>query len=102
MCHIYSVAFGMTPEAVSVESIDQDDFEVTTWAESGLTAKYEGLCQDSVLSVSFNTGVITLSDIPNHKKGCQAFTETNTYRLSQGNYYVDTTPGNDLDKRGTK
>ena len=26
------------------------------------------------------------------------FTETNTYRLVRGNYWVDTTPDNDFDK----
>jgi hypothetical protein len=102
VCHVYSVAFGMMPQAVSVQSIDEDDFDVSSWTESGLTAKNEGTCQDSVLSISFKTGAVLLSDIPNHQDGCGALTEANTYRLARGEYYVDTTPGNDLDKQGAK
>ena len=48
--------------------------------------------------MSFRSGSVSTSDIPTHEKGCEMFPETDTYRLVRGQYYVDTTPGNDAEK----
>jgi len=48
--------------------------------------------------MDFDSGAVSVSDIPTHKKGCEMFQQTDSYRLQRGNYYVDTTPGNDADK----
>jgi hypothetical protein len=48
--------------------------------------------------MNFTSGVVTESDIPTHAKGCEIFTDTNTYQLASGNLYVDTSPNNDADK----
>jgi hypothetical protein len=55
-------------------------------------------CQRHVLTMDFDSGAVSVSDIPTRKKGCEAFTETDSYRLVRGNYYVDTSPGNNMDK----
>jgi hypothetical protein len=99
-CHVYTAAFGMTPLAVSVQTIDEDDFEISSRSDTGLVATDEGLCQTHTLSVSFTSGAVSLVDVPNHKEGCEQFKEINAYRLVRGEYYVDTTPKNDLDKQG--
>lgn len=52
-----------------------------------------------VLTMTFDSGAVSSADIPTHEKGCEAFPETNSYRLARGNYYVDTSPANDMDKR---
>jgi hypothetical protein len=49
--------------------------------------------------MNFASGIMSVSDIPTRVKGCEMFTETNTYRLKRGNYYIDTSPDNDLDKK---
>jgi hypothetical protein len=73
------------------------------WDEHGLTASYGGdessRCQRHVLTIDFDSGAASVSDIPTRKTGCEAFTETDSYRLIWGHYYVDTTPNNDLDKK---
>jgi hypothetical protein len=99
-CHVYTAAFGMTPLAVSVQDIDEDDFEISSRSDTGLVATDEDLCQTHTLSVSFTSGAVSLADVPNHKEGCEQLKEINTYRLIRGEYYVDTTPKNDLDKQG--
>lgn len=87
---------------VSIQDIDTETYEVNTWDSHGLVASYGGdeysRCQRHVLTMEFASGAVSVSDIPTRIKGCEAFTETDSYRLVLGNYYVDTTPGNDMDK----
>ena len=55
-------------------------------------------CQRHVLTMDFDSGAVSVADIPTHKKGCEALKETDSYRLVRGNYYVGTSPGNNMDK----
>jgi hypothetical protein len=88
--------------------IDQTFWQITSWDAHGLLASYgpdvsasaaSDRCNRHVLTMTFASGAVSTSDIPTHDKGCEAFTETNSYRLARGGYYVDTSPGNDEDSR---
>lgn len=102
-CTEMSVTLGAVQKLVSVEEVDDTTYDVDKWDEHGLTASYGGdessPCQRHVLTIDFDSGAVSVADIPTHKKGCEAFTETDSYKLVRGKYYVDTTPDNDLDKK---
>ncbi|MGB7434589.1 MAG: hypothetical protein WBR26_09115 [Candidatus Acidiferrum sp.] len=104
-CTEISVTLGPVPTLVGIEDVDNTVYEVDKWDDHGLTASYGGdessRCQRHVLTVDFDSGAVSVADIPTHKTGCDAFKETDSYKLVRGQYYVDTTPGNDLDKKGT-
>jgi hypothetical protein len=103
-CTETSVTIAPTPQMVSIQEIDDEDYDINTWDAHGLLASYGGEelsaspCQRHVLTMDFDSGAVSVSDIPTRRKGCEAFTETDSYRLVRGNYYVDTSPGNDADK----
>ncbi len=106
-CREISITIAANPGMVTVLDIGEKDWPVSSWDAQGLLASYEpdpnarslaDKCHSHVLSMTFSSGAITTSDIPTHEKGCEAFAESDSYRLVQGNYYVDTTPGNDMDK----
>jgi hypothetical protein len=102
-CTEISVTLGAVPTLVSIEDVDTTSYGVDKWDERGLTASYGGdessRCQRHVLTLDFDSGAVSVADIPTRKAGCEAFTETDSYKLVRGQYYVDTTPGNDLDKK---
>ena len=102
-CTEISVTLGPVPTLVSIEDVDNTVYEVDKWDDHGLTASYGGdessRCQRHVLTMDFESGAVSVSDIPTRKTGCEAFTETNSYKLVSGSYYIDTTPGNDFDKK---
>jgi hypothetical protein len=102
-CTEISVTLGVVIVSVSIEDLDTTTYNIDKWDEHGLTASYGGdessRCQRHVLTIDFDSGAVSVSDIPTRKAGCEAFTETDSYKLVRGNYYVDTTPGNDLDKK---
>ena len=87
---------------VSVQDIDTEEYDIDSWDKHGLIASYGGdpaaPCQRHDLTMNFESGAVSVSDVPTHKKGCEPFTETNSYRLVRGHYYVDTSPNNDMDK----
>jgi len=102
-CTETSVTIAPTPQVVSITEIDDEDYDINRWDAHGLLASHGGdvsasPCQRHVLTMDFDSGAVSVSDIPTRKKGCEAFTETDSYRLVRGNYYVDTSPGNDADK----
>lgn len=109
-CHTYmnkcteiSVMLGPVKNMVAISEVDTTDYDVDKWDEHGITASYGGdessRCQRHVLTLDFDSGAVSVSDIPTRKAGCEAFVETDSYKLVRGQYYVDTTPGNDLDKK---
>lgn len=108
VCHFITVPLGVTHDLISIMDMEEGDWPVSAWDKRGLMAynspddsNYGTLadrCHSHVLTMTFATGAVSTSDIPTHTKGCEAFKETNSYRLTQGNYYVDTTPANDADK----
>ena len=90
----------VSPWGIELEKPDETDFNIISWDARGLLATYGpdqvvDKCHRSVLSMSFASGEVSLSDIPTHEKDCKVFVNTNTYRLQPGSYYVDTTPNND-------
>jgi len=101
-CLEITVSLAAVKTMVSVQDIDTEEYDIDSWDEHGLIASYGGdipaQCQRHVLTMSFESGTVSLADVPTHKKGCEALTETNSYRLVRGNYYVDTSPNNDMDK----
>lgn len=102
-CMEISVTLGPFKDMVIIKDIDDTVYDVDRWDSHGLTASYGGgvgfsRCQRHVLTMDFDSGAVSVSDIPTRKKGCEVFTETNSYRLVRGMYYVDTSPGNDVDK----
>jgi len=106
-CVELSVTLAPTKTLVVIQEINTQDYAIDRWDDKGLIASYGGneldsKCQRHVLMMDFGSGAVTVSDIPTHMKGCEAFTTTNSYRLVRGEYYVDTTPNNDLDKPVSK
>jgi hypothetical protein len=107
-CRAYTVSLGVMPDEVRVEDVYEDDYHIDSWDAHSLRASYGpdptaklgsgDRCHHHVLTMTFASGAVSLSDIPTREKGCEVFTDTNTYRLANGQYYVDTSPGNDLDK----
>jgi hypothetical protein len=83
---------------------DETDWQISSWDERGLFATYgpskhgnnSDNCHRHVLTMTFGSGAISTSDIPTHEKGCEIFLKTNSYRLARGNYWIDTSTGNDF------
>lgn len=102
-CEELSVTLGAVPAAVTIEDVDTTTYDIDKWDEHGLTASFGGEetspCQRHVLTADFDSGAVSVNDIPTRKARCEAFAETDSYKLIRGQYYVDTTPGNDLDKK---
>jgi hypothetical protein len=104
-CVELSVTLAPTRISVGIQEIDTQEYAIDRWDDRGLIASYGGdesdltsKCQKHVLTMDFASGAVSVSDIPTHMKGCEAFTVTNSYRLVRGEYYVDTTLNNDSDK----
>ncbi|SRR6266851_280842 len=94
--------------ALSSSASGDVGWEIRSWDAHGLLASYDpnvsavatsDRCHHHVLTMTFASGAVSTSDIPTRAKGCEEFPETNSYRLVRGNYYVDTSPANDLDMR---
>jgi hypothetical protein len=88
---------------VGIGYIDTREWDIDTSDAHGLVASYGGddisdKCQRHVLTIAFESGAVSVADIPTHKRGCDAFEETNSYRLVRGHYYVGITPNNDWDR----
>ena len=106
-CRELTVTLGVAGEFVDVmDGIGETIWQITSWDANGLLASYgpdvsgpaSDRCHRRVLAMSFASGAVSTADIPTHETGCEAFIEANSYRLIRGNYYVDTTPANDVDK----
>lgn len=106
-CRELSVTLGVMGGLVEIMGPDEKIWQISSWDSDGLLASYDAdpsskkvdeRCHRHVLSMSFASGAVSTSDIPTHEKGCEAFRQTDSYRLVRGEYYVDTTPGNEGDK----
>jgi hypothetical protein len=101
-CVEISVTIAPEKRMVSIQEIGSATYDVNSWDSRGLVASYGGgvdsLCVRHRLTMDFSSGAVSLSHIPIRTKGCEALRsiETDSYRLVRGNYYVDTTPGNDV------
>ncbi|MGA3159884.1 MAG: hypothetical protein ABSC77_01620 [Terracidiphilus sp.] len=107
ICRELKVILGELGGMVSIIDIDETDWPITSWDAHGLLASYgpdvsatgaSDRCHSHVLTMAFGSGAVSTSDIPTHEKGCEEFFGTDSYRLARGTYYVDTTPGNDMDR----
>lgn len=98
-CKVLQVSFDLDQFGVAIKGPDETDYQIVSWDVKSLFATHDpdfrDKCHRSVLTISFANWDVSLSDIPTHEKGCEIFKDTNSYRLIQGNYYVDTTPNND-------
>jgi len=107
-CQEMKVTLEPTNGLVFIAGPDETIWPITSWDAHGLLASYgpeisattaaSDRCHRHVLAMSFASGAVSTSDIPTHEKGCEAFAETNSYRLARGQYYFDSSPGNDMDK----
>jgi hypothetical protein len=103
-CREINVTIGAGPGLVAINELDDEEYDVDSWDTHGLVASYGGddisgsPCQRHVLTMEFESGAVSLSDIPTHRKGCDSIKETDSYKLVRGFYYVDTSPGNNMDK----
>jgi hypothetical protein len=98
-CSVMTISLDVDKLGISIKGPDETDYRIDSWDTEGLVAIHDpnmtDTCHRSILSMSFAAGEVSLSDIPTHAKGCEIFKETNSYRLVDGQYYVDTTPKND-------
>jgi len=101
-CIELSVQLGAIANLVSIQNPESTTYEVDRWDTDGLVASYGdedwSPCQRHVLTMDFASGAVSVSDVPTHRRGCETYAETNSYRLVRGSYYVDTTPNNDAEK----
>jgi len=106
-CEEVKVILGPMSGVVFIDSIDQTIWPITSWDAHGLLASYgpeasasaaSERCHRHVLTMTFASGAVSTSDIPTHEKGCEMFGETDSFRLTRGVYYIDTSPGNDEDR----
>jgi len=74
---------------VSTDKIEEKEWNMTTWDSHKLVAPYgddpASPCQRHALTMNFDSGAtaVSASDIPTHRKGCEAFTETESYGFMQ-------------------
>jgi hypothetical protein len=109
VCRELKVTLGVLEGMISIMDIDETDWPISSWDARGLVASYapdtsataaaSDKSHHHVLTMTFDSGAVSTADIPTHEKGCEAFPDTNSYRLARGNYYVDTSPANDMDTR---
>ena len=102
-CQELRVTLGVVGPMISLQDAQETDWTISSWDDQGLLASNgpdaSDRCHHHILTMNFASGIMSVSDIPTRVKGCEMFTETNTYRLKRGNYYIDTSPDNDLDKK---
>lgn len=108
VCRAETVTIGAMQDLVKIDDINTDEYKVDSWDSHSLHASYgpdktakagsSNRCHHHVLTVNFESGSTLLSDVPTGEAGCEIFSETDTYRLARGNYYVDTSAKNNLDK----
>jgi len=106
-CRELTASLGKNGDAVQIMNPEEKVWAISSWDTQGLLASYgpddsahaaSEKCHRHVLTITFSSGAVSTSDIPTHTIGCEAFEETDSYRLTQGNYYVDTSPANDADR----
>lgn len=109
ICRELTIPLGSLGGMVEIMDIEEKDWPIISSDEHGLLASYgpdssktaaaSDKCHSHVLTMTFGSGAASTSDIPTHERGCEEFQETDFYRLIRGNYYIDTSQENDLDKR---
>ncbi len=103
-CMEIEIRFVTVGDVTTVKGPEETIWPIKSWDRDSLLAEYgpwpqfppgPDKCQKHVLSIVFASGTVTTSDIPTHGEGCEAFKETNSYRLAGGYYALDTSPRND-------
>jgi hypothetical protein len=76
-CTEIAVSLAPTGSSVAVHDISSQDYEIDRWDGEGLIASSGGDpladCYRHVLTMDFQSGSVSVSDIPTHAKGCEAF-----------------------------
>lgn len=105
-CQELKVVLAPVGGMVLIQDPEETIWKISSWDTHGLMASYgpdaygplSDKCHRHVLTMSFTSGAVSTSDIPTHERGCEASSETDSYRLTRGQFYVDTTPHNDVNK----
>jgi hypothetical protein len=108
VCRGLTVTLAPAGGMVIIMGPEEKEWPIISWDARGLLASYgpevhaaaaSDRCHSHVLTMTFRSGAVSTSDIPTHEKGCEEFSETDSYRLARGQYYVDTSPANDMDHK---
>ena len=89
---------------VSTDKIEEihRDWNMTTWDPHRLEASCRddtaSPCQRHVLTMNSDSKAVSASDIPTHRKGCEAFTETESYGFVYVRTIADVVSGDDMYK----
>jgi len=82
-CTVINLKCIETRLMVSTHKIEEKEWNITTWDSHRLIASYgddpASPCLRHVLTMNFDSRAVVASDIPTHRKGCEAFTETKSY-----------------------
>jgi hypothetical protein len=108
-CLEMEIRFVVVGNIITVKGPEETIWTIKSWDKNSLFAAYDAFpsrkpderCYSHTLSIVFASETVTTSDIPTHGPGCETFNETNSYRLADGWYDVDTSPGNDAVKDTT-
>jgi hypothetical protein len=107
VCHELTVPLGVTQDTIFIMHSEETLWPINSWNADAIFASYGPVltakpgtgdrCQRHVLSLTLASGAVSKSVVPTNEKGCEAFQKIDTFRLIQGNFYVDTTPNNDAE-----
>jgi len=87
-----------TRAMLSTGKFEEKEWNITTWDPHRLIASYgddpASPCQRHVLTMNFDlrAAAVSASDIPTHRKGCEAFTETESYDFERVMAFFDVFP----------
>jgi hypothetical protein len=101
-CMEMQIQFVSTGSLITAKGPEETLWPIKSWDKHSLLAEYgpfnfgplSDQCHSHVLSIIFASQTVTTSDIPTQGKGCEAFKDTNSYRLAAGWYSIDTSPSN--------
>lgn len=102
-CQVLEVDLGGFPPLVQIFHPSESSYHINRWDAHGLMASINPSatelppssrrCNTRVLTMTFQEGEVTLTQIPTHAKGCSIYKTAQSYRLELGwEYYVVTTP----------
>jgi hypothetical protein len=104
VCHELTIPLGVTQDSIHIMHAEEKLWPINSWNADAILASYGPVltakpgsgdrCLRHVLSLTLDSGAVSSSVVPTHEKGCEAFQEINASRLVNGNFYIDTTPGN--------
>ena len=104
VCHELTIPLAVTQGGVRLMHAEEKLWPISSWSADAILASYGPVatakpgsgdrCLRHVLSLTLDSGAVSSSLVPTHERGCEAFQATTASRLVYGNFYIDTTPGN--------